>query len=130
VINVFPIKQLKFKVLHNNRYNVNPRNVNVELPLKIRQRKVIDAFYKQAQSVKKCENCGALSPQYRKDGTIKIFEKAHRQEMKKTMAMLHLQPKVTVILHSIHLWNHVLSVFALVLRPILFHHGSVINSIV
>ena len=50
------------------------------------QHETILQFQKEAALVKKCENCGALSPAYRKDGYNKIFRKAPSMRMKQQMA--------------------------------------------
>ncbi|KAF9314564.1 hypothetical protein BGZ91_005974, partial [Linnemannia elongata] len=39
------------------------------------RKRVIADFYRRATAKKKCENCFAFSPSYRKDGFAKIFEK-------------------------------------------------------
>lgn len=50
------------------------------------QRDTIVAFQKEAAAIRKCENCNAVSPAYRKDGYNKIFRKPLSARMKQQMA--------------------------------------------
>ena len=59
------------------------------------QRSVIDNFFKTATAMKKCENCGAYSPAFRKDGFSKIFQKALPKRTQKIMRSMRKVLKVT-----------------------------------
>lgn len=60
------------------------------------QRSVIDNFFKTATAMKKCENCGAFSPAFRKDGFSKIFQKALPKRTQKIMRSMRKVLKVII----------------------------------
>ena len=66
------------------------------LEIKTKQRAVIDAFYKLCTVTKKCECCGAYSPQYRKDGFSKIFQRPLGKKTMKAMSALKLKFKTAL----------------------------------
>lgn len=55
------------------------------------QTKAIDQFMKSCIAVSKCENCGAISPKYRKDGYSKIFQRPLSQRVSKAKAGVSLK---------------------------------------
>lgn len=85
--------------LHEDRYAAYTSRSHrrpVDLGTKNLQRTVLDEFRKKCLEVKKCENCGAFSPPYRKDGYSKIFQKPLSNAMKKRMSAMRLKLKVGV----------------------------------
>lgn len=64
-----------------------------ELYIKTLQRELIEQFQKLAIAAKRCENCGAFSPAFRKDGAAKIFQKPTSKKNRKSMASLKLKYK-------------------------------------
>lgn len=59
------------------------------------QRSVVDTFFKAAMAMKKCENCGAFSPTFRKDGFTKIFQKPLAKRVQKQMKAMKKKLQVT-----------------------------------
>lgn len=75
--------------LYEERYNRYKKVVvgkNVDTNIKAKQRKVIDEFQKAAIHIKQCENCGAYTAPFRKDGYTKIFQKPLQKRIKKSVA--------------------------------------------
>jgi DNA-directed RNA polymerase I subunit RPA1 len=70
-----------------------------DLYIKSLQRDLIEQFHKMALAVKRCDNCSAFSPPFRKDGAAKIFQKPTPKRQRKSMAGLKLKYKTA--LHSL-----------------------------
>lgn len=65
-----------------------------DLYIKGLQRETIDSFMKTCIAMKRCENCSAFSPPFRKDGATKIFQKPLPKRQLKQMAPLKLKLRV------------------------------------
>ena len=93
------LQEYEKKYLHMIARNNEIKKYNSKLPftqhkklikqndvvIKTMQRAVIDSFFKISVNTKKCENCGAFSPGFRKDGFSKIFQKAMPKRLSKQM---------------------------------------------
>lgn len=66
------------------------------LEVKAKQRAVIEMFLKGCVASKKCENCNAYSPTYRKDGYSKIFQKPLSKKTQRAMQMLKMKYKTAL----------------------------------
>lgn len=75
-------------------YSCSPRRRRADVHLKNMQREVVEAFFKSAMAVKKCENCGAFSPPLRKDGFTKIFRRPMPKRLRKSMDTMKVSLKV------------------------------------
>lgn len=66
------------------------------------RREVVKAFLKQIPVSKKCGGCGAISTTYRKDGFVKIFEKAlsPKERAKNSQGNFRVQNPVQIIQQS------------------------------
>ena len=62
------------------------------------QRTVVDTFFKSASAMKKCENCGAFSPAFRKDGYTKIFQKPLNKRVHKQMKAMRKKLQVNSVI--------------------------------
>lgn len=83
--------------LYEERYEVYCARKDrkpVDLHVKASQRNVIEEFQKKGQNVKKCENCDAISPAYRKDGFSKIFQKPLSKKTLRALSAMRLKLKV------------------------------------
>jgi DNA-directed RNA polymerase I subunit RPA1 len=67
-----------------------------DLYIKSLQRETIDSFMKACIAMKRCENCSAFSPPFRKDGATKIFQKPLPKRQQKQMAPLKLKLKSAI----------------------------------
>ena len=75
-------------------FSRNPKRKPADNHAKSLQRAVIDAFIKATIACKKCENCGAFSPAFRKDGYAKIFQKPLSKKFR--IAMQAMKKRVHV----------------------------------
>lgn len=60
------------------------------------QRELIEQFHRACLVVKRCENCSAFSPQVRKDGSAKIFQKPIPLRQRKSMGS-SMRQKVSAV---------------------------------
>ena len=86
-------------LLYEERYDIFKRNKKASYRIdsyhKTLQSEAIDLFFKSNNAIKKCENCGAFSPSFRKDGFTKIFQKSLPKRIRNTMKTMKLQLKVS-----------------------------------
>lgn len=81
---------------HEKRYNAFCKSKNrksIDSSCRKSQRAIIDMFQRATLGVKTCENCGAVSPTYRKDGYTKIFQRPVPQRIRKSHAAKRLKLK-------------------------------------
>jgi hypothetical protein len=82
---------------HERRYlafSAKDKRAPADAVSRTAQRAVIDAFIKSSTACRKCENCNAYSPSFRKDGYTKIFMKPLAKKYK--LAMHAMKKKIHV----------------------------------
>lgn len=77
--------------IHNHKKMIK----QTDTTFKTIQRSVIDQFIKAAVAMKKCDNCGAFSPTFRKDGFTKIFQKPLNKGVQKQMKVMKKKLQVS-----------------------------------
>jgi DNA-directed RNA polymerase I subunit RPA1 len=83
---------------HNHKKLIKQNDVTY----KTIQRNVVDNFFKSAIAMKKCENCGAFSPAFRKDGFTKIFQKPLNKRVQKQMRAMRKKLQVRKTFTGLH----------------------------
>lgn len=71
-----------------------PNRRPIDSYYKTLQSDIIDEMMKSCMALPKCENCGGISPKFRKDGYSKIFQRPLPKKALKPMKELKLEIKV------------------------------------